>query len=180
MVICWPMFFESTCFYLIVSGCFSRKLLLCSIPGSGRSPGGGNGNSLQCSCLGNPMDRVALWATVHGVAKSWTWLRDWVCACAHVRTHTHTHTLSLSLFCIGPWGRWVCTCALKSHSSIRSSPVGLVGMTTIIPQSQIYQDLVSQVLVLKVGLPSVAFTPFAPQGGALGFEFPPDYQSLCQ
>ena len=96
------------------------------------------------------------------------------------RTHTHTHSLSLSLFCIGPWGRWVCTCALKSHSSIRSSPVGLVGMTTIIPQSQIYQDLVSQVLVLKVGLPSVAFTPFAPQGGALGFEFPPDYQSLCQ
>ena len=97
MVICWPMFFESTCFYLIVSGCFSRKLLLCSIPGSGRSPGGGNGNPLQCSCLGNPMDRVALWATVHGVAKSWTWLRDWVCACAHVRARTHTHTLSLSL-----------------------------------------------------------------------------------
>ena len=38
-----------------------------SIPGSGRSPGGGNGNPLQCSCLGNPMDRGALWATVHGL-----------------------------------------------------------------------------------------------------------------
>ena len=37
------------------------------IPGSGRSPGGGNGNPLQCSCLGNPMDRGALWATVHGL-----------------------------------------------------------------------------------------------------------------
>ena len=44
-----------------------------SIPGSGRSPGKGNGNPLQCSCLGNPMDRGAWWATVHGVMKkSWT------------------------------------------------------------------------------------------------------------
>ena len=40
-----------------------------SIPGSRRSPGGGNGNSLQCSCLGNPMDRAALRAIVHRVAK---------------------------------------------------------------------------------------------------------------
>ena len=44
------------------------------IPGWGRSPGGGNGNSLQYSCLGNPMDRGAWWATVLGVTKSWTWL----------------------------------------------------------------------------------------------------------
>ena len=43
-----------------------------SIPASGRSPGIGNGNPLQYSCLGNPMDRGAWWATVHGVAKSWT------------------------------------------------------------------------------------------------------------
>ena len=42
-----------------------------SIPGSGRSPGGGNGNPLQYSCLGNPMDRGALQARVHGVAKEW-------------------------------------------------------------------------------------------------------------
>ena len=40
-----------------------------SIPGLGRSPGEGNGNLLQYSCLGNPMDRGAWWATVHGVAK---------------------------------------------------------------------------------------------------------------
>ena len=39
------------------------------IPGSGRSPGEGNGNSLQYSCLENPMDREAWRATVHGVAK---------------------------------------------------------------------------------------------------------------
>ena len=37
-----------------------------SIPGSGGSPGGGNGNPLQCSCLENPMDRGAWWATVLG------------------------------------------------------------------------------------------------------------------
>ena len=42
------------------------------IPGSGRSPGEGNGNPLQYSCLENPMDRGAWWAAVHGVAKSRT------------------------------------------------------------------------------------------------------------
>ena len=43
-----------------------------SIPRTGRSPGGGHGNSLQYSCLENSIDRGAWWATVHGVAKSWT------------------------------------------------------------------------------------------------------------
>ena len=42
------------------------------IPGLGRSPGEGNGNPLQYSCLENSMDRGAWWATVHGVAKSRT------------------------------------------------------------------------------------------------------------
>ena len=41
-----------------------------SVPGSGRSPGGGHGNPLQYSCLENPMDRGARWTTVHGVTKS--------------------------------------------------------------------------------------------------------------
>ena len=41
-----------------------------SVPELGRSPGEGNGNSFQYSCLGNPMDRGACWALVHGVAKS--------------------------------------------------------------------------------------------------------------
>ena len=40
------------------------------IPGSGRSPGGGNGNPLQNSCLGHPMDKGAWWAKVPGVTKS--------------------------------------------------------------------------------------------------------------
>ena len=43
-----------------------------SIPGLGRSPGGGHGNPLQCSCLENPMDRGAWQATVHRIAKSQT------------------------------------------------------------------------------------------------------------
>ena len=46
------------------------------IPGSGRSPGEGNDNPLQYSCLKNPMDGGTRWATVHGVAKSQTRLSD--------------------------------------------------------------------------------------------------------
>ena len=46
------------------------------IPGLGRSPEGGHGNPLQCSCLGSPMDRGAWQATVHGVTESRTRLRD--------------------------------------------------------------------------------------------------------
>ena len=46
-----------------------------SIPGSGRSPGGGHGNPLQCSGLENPMNRGAWQAMVHGVTKNWTQLK---------------------------------------------------------------------------------------------------------
>ena len=46
------------------------------IPGFGRTPGGGHGNPLQYSCLEDPMDRGAWWATVHGVAKSQTQLKQ--------------------------------------------------------------------------------------------------------
>ena len=48
-----------------------------SITGSGRSPGEGNGNPLQYSCLGNPMDRGAWQATVHEITKSWTRRSDY-------------------------------------------------------------------------------------------------------
>ena len=53
------------------------------IPGLGRSPGEGNGNPLQYSCLGNAMDRGAWWATVHRVTKNQT------------RLNTHTHNILL-------------------------------------------------------------------------------------
>ena len=52
------------------------------IPGSGRSLGGGHGNAFQWSCLENPMDRGAGWATVHRVIKSWTGLQQ-------LSTHAH-------------------------------------------------------------------------------------------
>ena len=48
----------------------------CSIPGLGRSPGGGNGNPIQYFCLGNRTDRGAWWATVHVVANIQTQLSD--------------------------------------------------------------------------------------------------------
>ena len=73
------------CFYYIIV-CFPGgsevKAYACnagdlgSIPGLGRSPGEGNSNLLQYSCLGNPMDGVACWPMVHGVAKSQTRLSD--------------------------------------------------------------------------------------------------------
>ena len=62
------------------------------IPGSGRSPGGGNGNPLQYSCLENPVDRGDWQATVYGVTKE-----SDTTECIHTHSHSHTHTLSLSL-----------------------------------------------------------------------------------
>ena len=63
-----------------------------SILGLGISPGERNSNSLQYSCLENPMDRGARWATVPGVAKSWTQLSAPTCVCTRAHTHRHTHT----------------------------------------------------------------------------------------
>ena len=59
---------------LLASACNGGDLD--SIPGSGRSPGEGNGNPLQYSCLENPMDRGAWWAAVYGVPKSRTQLSE--------------------------------------------------------------------------------------------------------
>ena len=67
-----------------VSACIAGDLG--SIPGSGRSPGEGNDNPLQYSCLENPMDGGAWWAIVHGVAKSQTRLSNF--------THSLTHSLT--------------------------------------------------------------------------------------
>ena len=69
-----------------------------SIPGLGRSPGGGHGTPLQYSCLEQPMDRGAWWATVHGVTKTQTRLK---------RLSTHTYgfmcLLNTKIILTGEW-----------------------------------------------------------------------------
>ena len=58
-----------------LSATAGNALSPCSIPGSGRSPGGGHCGPLQYSCLENPMDRRAWWAAFHKVAQTWRWLK---------------------------------------------------------------------------------------------------------
>ena len=70
-----------------------------SIPGSGRYYGEGNGNPLQYSCLENSMDGEAWWATVHGVAKSWTRLSDFTFFPLVVQLYT---TLYDPMYCSPP------------------------------------------------------------------------------
>ena len=62
-----------------------------SVSGSGRSPAGGHGNPLQYTCLENPTDRGAWWATVHRVAKSQTWLK-------RLSMHAHIHQANTEIW----------------------------------------------------------------------------------
>ena len=63
-----------------------------SIPGLGRSPGGGHGNLLQYSCLENPMNREAWWTTTHRVTKSQTQLKQLnMHTCTHVNMYVYTN-----------------------------------------------------------------------------------------
>ena len=59
------------------------------VPGLGRSPGEGNGNPLQYSCLENPTDRGTWWATVHGVAQSQTQLKQFSIALLLLRRYIY-------------------------------------------------------------------------------------------
>ena len=76
-----------------------------SIPRLGRSPGEGNGSPLQCSWWENSMDRGAWWATVHGVAKSQTWLKR-LNMQAHICPHSWRHLLTAQC-CIHRVGCWI-------------------------------------------------------------------------
>ena len=75
------------------------------IPGSGRSPGGGNGNPLQYSCLEHSMERGAWWATIHGVAKSLTKLT----------LHFTLHTLLCTDLSHGFYFNFCFSCSLVSE-----------------------------------------------------------------
>ena len=94
--------------------CDSRDLGL--IPGLGRPPGEGNGNPLQCSCLGNLMGRGAWRAIVHGITRSQTWLSNWACMhiyVSEVGNHRFTWTWALlTLNGLHIWGVW----SWSSHS----------------------------------------------------------------
>ena len=79
-----------------------------SIPGRGRSPGEGNGYSLQYPCLGNPMDPGAWWAPVHRVAKTWMRLNDHQC---------QTLSPSLSHHCL--WQPQICSESVSLTSLYR-------------------------------------------------------------
>ena len=70
------------------------------VPGLGRSSGEGNGNPLQYSCLGNPMDRGAWRAAVHGVTKSRTWLSNWTTTKQYIRIHEIIKTFTSMSGCL--------------------------------------------------------------------------------
>ena len=78
----WTFVSEVMLSRFVIAGGSEVKASACNVgdlgsfPRSGRSPGEGNGNPLQYSCLENPMDRRAWWATVHGFPKSRTRLSD--------------------------------------------------------------------------------------------------------
>ena len=99
---CWEMFNHwASCGgemgeVLLVPKWFSAKEPLCQgrrhkscgfDPWVRKIPGRGNGNPLQYSCLENPMDRGTWWATVHGFAKSQTWLSNWALPQSHLTHH---------------------------------------------------------------------------------------------
>ena len=89
------------------------------IPGSGRSPGEGNGNPLQYSCLENPMDWGAWWATVHRVAKSRTRLSDFTSLNQQGLTVYHRELCSTFCYILSGKRTWkrihTCICITESR-----------------------------------------------------------------
>ena len=93
-----------------------------SIPGSGRSPEGGNGNPLQFSCLENVMDKGAWQATVHRVTQSQTqlkWLRHLTPVLLPGKSHGRR-----SLVGCRPWGRWGSDTTERLHFHFSLSRIG--------------------------------------------------------
>ena len=108
LIVCSELGFPDSSSYQ-ESACNAEDLGL--IPGSGRSPGEGNGNSLQCSCLENSVDRGAWQAIVHRVAESWTRLSNF----------------TGSLVRVSSWGRWVACLGLTLHGGSSSGSHAALG-----------------------------------------------------
>ena len=105
-----------------------------SIPGSERSPGGGNGSPLQYSCLENPMDRGVWRALVHGVAESQTGL-NMRAHYINLKKNALVKSSSSPWFCFQPWRcprsqnqlsifiqEWECPCMHKNRVRCLLSP----------------------------------------------------------
>ena len=94
----------------------AQQYRICLIPGSGRSPGAENNNPLQYSCLGNPTDRGAWFAAVHGIAKNQTLLSD---------SHTHAQLSDETPWPLGSdWGE-----SVTKQEEIKLSSTFLVAQT---------------------------------------------------
>ena len=113
-----------------------------SIPGSGISPGEGNGNQLQYSCLENPMDGEAWQATVHGVAKSRTRLSDF----------TSLHFTSL--LCKKCFFLQVKSQVLHTESVPRFAPVHCSCLYVV--QTSLFHDILQECLCWNLQSPSLS------------------------
>ena len=93
------------------------------IPGLGRSPVKGNGNPLQYSCLGNPIDRGAWWVTVHGVTKSQTQLK-WLSMHTQAAIQNHNNSKYIYRLLVGGiCFQWARKCNPSLNFSLRHSPL---------------------------------------------------------
>ena len=129
------------------------------IPGSRRSPGGGNGNPLWCSCLENPTDRGAWQATVHRVAKNQIWLKqlsvstyeftggyDSVHSTSNLFTH-HFFYLQKKMT-HGLWKPWVLE--MQTHMS-SDAPDSVLGRKVENSEGERYHELIAINLIEKCG-----------------------------
>ena len=111
-----------------------------SMPRSVRFPGVGNGNPLQYSCLENSMDRGAWWATVHGVAKSWTMTEQ---LSKHEAKGKESEKIYMYVY--------VCVCVQRNHFSVHLK----------FTQPCKYYTLILLLIILKV---HVSFHSYRSQG----------------
>ena len=128
-----------------------------SIPGSGRSPGEGNGNPLQYSCLENPTDRGAWQATV-GVAQSWTRLKQLLTA-YHSPEIYRTWLLSCSVAtsCLTLCGPWTAACRAPLSFTVSQSLLKLMPIESVMPSNHLI--LCRPLLLLPSISPSIRVFP---------------------